>query len=267
MSKYLTVLRVGLADRFAYRANFFIGTIMRLLPFVTVVFFWNAVMADAPPRAFGGYNADAMVGYFILVFLARAFSSMPGLAREIAKDVRDGQLNKFLVRPIDFPAYQLMLRTSHKTVYLFTLAAPFGLFVWLMSAYFPAAPDFAQLAAGVAALLLSFVIGFHFHLLMGMLSFWFLEVTTFLFVVDLIEFFLSGQMIPLDLLPAWAQDASHWLPFQYAAYAPAAILLGRVPSEALPGLLGMAVIWAVVMVALTRLLFARGLRRYSAYGG
>jgi ABC-2 type transport system permease protein len=267
MRKYLTVLRIGLADRFAYRANFFLGTLMRLLPFVTVVFFWEAVMAGAPADAFEGYDRRSIVGYFVLVFLARAFSSMPGLARETAKDIREGGLNRYLVRPIDYGVYQLLLRASHKTVYLATLAVPFGVFVWLMSAYFPDAPGPERIAAGLAALLLAFVIGFHFHLLMGLLGFWFLEVTTFLFVVDLIEYLLSGQMIPLDLLPEWARTVSYWLPFQYTAFVPAAILIGRIPAGEVGVRLLIGVGWAVVFAAATRLVFARGVRRYAAYGG
>ena len=35
-----------------------------------------------------------------------------------------------------------------------------------------------------------------------MIGFWFLEVTSFLYVVNTLNFFVSGQMFPLDLLPS-----------------------------------------------------------------
>src|SRR3954469_20555379 len=100
MGKYYTVLKVGLAERFAYRANFFLGIVMRFLPFVTTVFFWNAVIGAGGDDTFTGYTGRTMVGYFILIFVARSFSSMPGLARTIALDIREGGLNKYLVRPL-----------------------------------------------------------------------------------------------------------------------------------------------------------------------
>ena len=57
------------------------------------------------------------------------------------------------------------------------------------------------------------------------------------------------------------------LPFQYLAYFPAAVFLGKVHGPALVyGLLGEAG-WAAGFVVLSRVLYRLGLRRYSAYGG
>ena len=36
-----------------------------------------------------------------------------------------------------------------------------------------------------------------------MVGFWFLEVTSFLYIINTLNFFVSGHMFPLDLLPAW----------------------------------------------------------------
>jgi ABC-2 type transport system permease protein len=57
------------------------------------------------------------------------------------------------------------------------------------------------------------------------------------------------------------------LPFQYLAYFPAAVLLGKVEGADLARGLLIELGWAVVLVLLSRWLFRRGLRRYSAYGG
>jgi ABC-2 type transport system permease protein len=57
------------------------------------------------------------------------------------------------------------------------------------------------------------------------------------------------------------------MPFQYLAYFPAVIFLRKVEGpELVQGLL-IQLAWAVAFVFLTRWLFHRGLRRYSAYGG
>jgi ABC-2 type transport system permease protein len=267
MSKYLAVLKVGLADRFAYRANFFLGTLVRIVPFITTVFFWRAVIDDNAGDAFNGYTSTTMTGYFILVFVARTFSSMPGLARAIATDIREGGLNRYLVRPIDYGAYQLALRIAHKAVYLVTAGVPFAVFMWLMRDYLPIDPDPGRIAAAVAAMLMSFLIGFYLHALVGLTAFWFLEITTFLFIYDMIEYFLSGHMIPLDLLPGWFQAVLGWLPFQFTAYLPAAILLGRVEPAECWRLLALEAAWAIALFAIARRMYRRGLQRYSAYGG
>ena len=76
-------------------------------------------------------------------------------------------------------------------------------------------------------------------------------------------------MLPLDLLPAfWANLAQgHAHPFQYMAYFPAVVFLGKVSGWELVNGLAWQFGWVVVFAVLTRWLYARGLRRYSAFGG
>src|SRR5262249_43616493 len=116
------------------------------------------------------------------------------------------------------------------------------------------------------SLLLSFVIGFFIDVCIGMIGFWFLEVTSLIWVVTTVNYFVSGQMMPLDLLPEFWTAVLKSLPFQYLAYFPAAVFVGKVHgSELVHGLL-MQTAWAVMLLVLSRWLYARGLRRYSAYG-
>jgi ABC-2 type transport system permease protein len=116
-------------------------------------------------------------------------------------------------------------------------------------------------------LILAYVIRFFFETAQGMIGFWFLEVTSVLWVVNTVNYFVSGQMFPLELL-GWPWDQIlKWLPFQYLAYFPAVVFLGKVRGEALVEGLLIELAWAAILIALSRWLFARGLRRYSAYGG
>ena len=78
------------------------------------------------------------------------------------------------------------------------------------------------------SLVLAFLIGFFFEASIGMIGFWFLEVTSFLYVVNTLNFFVSGHMFPLDLLPPFWATILKALPFQYLAYFPAAVFLGKI---------------------------------------
>ena len=57
------------------------------------------------------------------------------------------------------------------------------------------------------------------------------------------------------------------LPFQYLAYFPAVVFLGRMKGVELVQGLAVQLAWAIVLIFVTRWLYRRGLRRYSAYGG
>jgi ABC-2 type transport system permease protein len=100
-----------------------------------------------------------------------------------------------------------------------------------------------------------------------MVGFWFLEVTSLLYIVMTLNFFISGHMLPLDLLPQPWSGLLKVLPFQYMAYFPAVVFLGKVRGWELVLHLGLELLWAVGFMALARTLYRAGLRRYSAYGG
>jgi ABC-2 type transport system permease protein len=266
--KYVNIFRVSLIERTAYRGDFLLGTILRFFPVITTILLWSAVFKGTEQNRIAGFSEKRMIAYLLLIHISRMFSSMPGLSATIARDIREGTLKKYLLQPLDMIGYLLSYRAAHKVAYITTSAGPYaGLFL-LCSGYFVGLwPDALTLLAYAASLLLAFVIGFFFEAAMGMAGFWFLEVTSLLWVVNTVNYFISGQMFPLDLLgPPW-DTILKWLPFQYLAYFPAIIFLREVQGRALAEGLLMELAWAMVLIVLSRWLFARGLRRYSAYGG
>jgi ABC-2 type transport system permease protein len=252
----------------AYRGDFFLSTLLRFLPLATTLLLWHAVYSvtdsDHPPA---GFALQEMVAYLLLVQISRLFSSMPGLAHGIARDIRDGSLKKYLLQPINMLAYLLSYRMAHKAAYIVMSALPYALLFFLCRDYFTTWQPVEIYVAYAVALVLGFIIGFFFEATIGMIGFWFLEVGSFLYVINTLSFFVSGHMFPLDLLPEPWSHVLKWLPFQYLAYYPAMIFLGKVRGEELVYGLLIEAAWAVAFVVLANVLYRLGLRRYSAYGG
>jgi ABC-2 type transport system permease protein len=209
-----------------------------------------------------------MISYLLLVQISRMFSSMPNLAGGIARDIREGTLKRYLIQPLDMVWYLLAYRVAHKTAYIISSALPYAILFFICRHYFDRMhPDAWTWAAYAVSLLLAFLVGFFFEASVGMVGFWFLEVTSLLYIVMTLNFFISGHMLPLDLLPPFWVAVLKALPFQYMAYFPAVVLMGKVKGMALVyGLLGGAA-WALIFLVLARGLFRLGLRRYGAYGG
>ncbi len=83
-----------------------------------------------------------------------------------------------------------------------------------------------------------------------MVGFWFLEVTSLLYIVMTLNFFISGHMLPLDLLPQpW--DGSPEVPaVPVHGLFPGRVFLGKIQGWALVvGLLEQAA-WAIFFVLL-----------------
>ena len=269
LRKYLRIYRVSLTERLVYRGDFFLSTILRFLPMVTTILLWQAIFAGAEEDTIAGFSQRQMIAYLLLVHVSRMFSSMPGLAYGIARDIREGTLKKYLLQPLDMLGFLLSYRAAHKTAYIATTSIPYGVLFFFCRDYLSAipTPSVQLVAAYVASLLLAFVIGFAFEAGLGMIGFWFLEISSLMYVINTVNFFVSGQMFPLDLLPSWLSVPLKALPFQYLAYFPSAVLVGKIQGAAVwHGLLA-ATVWAGVFVLLARSLYRLGLRRYSAYGG
>ena len=117
------------------------------------------------------------------------------------------------------------------------------------------------------SLVLCFLLGYFLEACMGLVGFWWLEVSSLLFVYMLFSFFLSGHMFPLDMLPEPWHTLIELTPLQFLAYFPAAVLLGKIQGWDLAWGLAIEAGWVVFFILLSRVLFHFGTRRYSAYGG
>ncbi len=267
MRKYWVVFCVALSERLVYRADFFISTFLRFIPIITTILLWRAIYNGAKVGEVGGLAYTQMVGYYLLIMVTRAFGSMPRLAGTVAIDIREGGLRKYLLQPIDYLAYQLVIRIAHKLVYFVMAALPYAIVFWMCKSFLPNAPAGSAWGPIILTLGLAFMLGYTINALIGMLGFWFLEVSSFVHMFMSLQYFLSGHMFPLSLLPGAVQRWVTYLPFAYETYYPTMILLGKLnPTETRHVLLGQAV-WVLVLFVTSRVVWARGLRRYAAYGG
>ena len=255
---------------------------MRFLPTLTQIFLWWAIYdaistpgtadSDAgPDQDIQGYRYGDMVAYYLMVTIARAFSSMPGLTKGIANQIRSGEIKKFLIQPVDMQACLLMQRIAHKLVYYLMAALPFALVYWLCADFFiDGWPDTETLMVFFASLILGFALGFYLECTIGLVGFWFLEVTSLTFIYMLMNFLLSGHMFPLELLPEGPVNIRafvEFLPFKYLAYFPAAVFLGKVEGAAMYWGLAIEAAWVIFFIVTSRVLWFRGVKRYSGFGG
>jgi ABC-2 type transport system permease protein len=279
------IFRISLEERLVYRGDFALGTLMRFLPIITQIFLWYAVYdaigkvgsPDAATQAasdagdvvrLGQYAFPDMVAYYLMTMIARAFSSMPGLASGIALQIRQGEIKRYLIQPVDFISFLMLQRVAHKFAYYTIAFLPFAFVFFLCRGYFadgwPSAP---QLIAFIASLFMGFFIGFFLEATIGMIGFWFLEVSSLLFIYMLFSFFLSGHMFPLTLLPENVEWFVQLLPLKYLAFFPAAIFLGKIPEDELLMEMVIEAGWLCFFIATCRIAYHAGVRRYSGFGG
>ena len=79
--------------------------------------------------------------------------------------------------------------------------------------------------------------------------------------------FCSGSLIPLPLLPLGVQKLLSFTPFPYLQNTPYLIYSGYYPTEQIPRLLLIQIIWIAVLIPIGIFMMHRGLRRVIIQGG
>src|SRR5260221_4977 len=122
-AKYLKVFDIGLQNTFVYRWNFLLRAVFGLVPLAGTLFVWKAIFGGRG-AGIAGYDYSRMVWYFLLVMVADSLITPTEDEWQIATDIRDGQINSFLTKPMDYLAYRFSLFLSSRLLYTVVTLPP-----------------------------------------------------------------------------------------------------------------------------------------------
>jgi ABC-2 type transport system permease protein len=265
VTKYVQSFVVGLQSNLVYRWNFGVRSVFWFFHLLVVFILWGAAFAGNP--SIGGFSFAQTLTYFVVVFILQFFIGAFNEDYQISEEIRNGLINQFLLKPINYFAYRLSVFAAARIV-----SGAFGLLALLLAVpffnhYLDLPHEGWRIALGLPAMAMTALIQFSIAYCFGLLAFWFMDIQGFVILSMAIENLLGGQIFPLDLLPPALFGPLRFLPFFYQAYFPAAILTGRCDRAfALQGL-AIQAFWACVLVCLAEFVWRRGLRHHTAAGG
>jgi ABC-2 type transport system permease protein len=265
MMKYGQAFLVGLQSNLVYRWNFAVRSLFWFSHLVVVFILWGA--AYAGNSAIGGYSFAQTLTYFVVIFVLQFFVGAFNEDYLISEDIRNGLINQFLLKPINYFAYRLSVFTAARVV-----SGAFGLLALIAAlpffrSYLELPHEGWRIELAIPAMVLTAVIQFSIAYCFGLLAFWFLEIQGFVILSMAVETLLGGQVVPLDLLPPAVFNVVRYLPFFYQAYFPAAILTGRMARDMAVQGLAIQAVWAFILVCLAEAVWLRGLKHHTAAGG
>lgn len=266
LGKYRAAFTVGLQSNLVYRWNFAVRGLFSLFHLAVVFILWGAAFAGQ--ESIGGFDLKQTLTYFIIMlplqFMIGAFNE----DYQISEEIRNGMINQFLLKPVNYYAYRFSVFVAARLVSGALVLLPLALAWPVLHGSVAVPPDWpARLAFGLVAMAMSALIQFTIAYCFGLLTFWFLEIQSFVILSMAVEVLLGGQMFPLDLMPAWLFQLSHYLPYFYMMYFPAAIFTGRFPLEQIGPAFAIQAGWVVLLLVFAQLLWRRGLLRHTAVGG
>lgn len=263
--KYRQAFLVGLQSNIVYRWNFAVRGFFSLFHLAVVFILWGAAFAGTD--AIGGFDLRQTLTYFITLLVLQFFVSAFNEDYQISEEIRNGLINQFLLKPINYFLYRFSIFVAARMVSGALIFIPLLIALPVIHSYLTFPTDVWRFALVIPALILSALIQFSIAYCFGMLSFWFLEIQGFVILSMAIESVLGGQIFPLDLMSPDIFAASMLLPYPYQMYFPGAILTGRFGFEETLWCLGIQACWVGLLFTLGHGLWVRGLRRHTAVGG
>lgn len=264
MKKYFFVYRTSLQRFLEYRGEILMDISGKiLLPIFVQSILWRAVIESTSDGQIAGYSYEAMFQYLVLSILIANFVKVDSVERQISNAIKDGTLNKFLAQPVDFALYNLMTFFADSTPVMLGGAIVYGV---MLSTGFVSATAF-QILSGLLVLLFGLFISFLLAFMIAALAFYMDEVWTLFVMKSMVMWFLTGQVIPLDMFPESVAEILKFLPFGYLAFVPTKIFTGTFSTEEILFALSVVFCWTFGLYLLYKIFWTYSLRRYSAFGG
>jgi ABC-2 type transport system permease protein len=257
-----TLLRIGVAETVAYRAEFIVWMLTTTMPLV-MLGLWASVAEEAP---FRGFAASDFVAYYLAALIVRNLTGS-WVVWQINDELRRGTLTLRLLRPLHpFTAYAATHLAAVPLRSLFAL--PIALFLLFTSARQSLASDGVQWLLVLPSLAAAWALTFSILLAIGSLAFFVEKSLSLMDVYFGVFAVFSGYLLPLPLLPSWLEHIAAWAPFRFTLSVPVELMtqveLGATRAALLvAGQLG----WTVAILALALGLWRAGVRRFEAVGG
>lgn len=258
---YPALLRVGLAEAVAYRAELVVWMLTMTMPLVMLAL-TTAMAREAPV---GRFDGPAFVAYYLATMVVRQMSGA-WVVWELVREIREGSLSLRLLRPIH-PLVSYSAESLAAMPMRALVSAPIALVALAVTGGQHVARDPVVLAAFAASLLGAWLLNFSVSAMVGTLGLY-LESSIAIWELWLGLFMIfSGYLVPLELFPGWLERVARLLPFSYLQAVPVEMLTGVHDRHAALAALGRQWAYAGAAMAGMLLLWRAAVRRFSAYGG
>jgi ABC-2 type transport system permease protein len=260
---YRRFWQVNWAEQWQYRANLLMYLLYWLVSPVVYLAVWTSIANTQ--GSVSGLTANDFTTYYLILLIVDQLTSEITL-HLLAYKIQDGTLSSELIRPVH-PIFTNTLMNN-----LAFKALIFAVFVqvWLILCLL-FRPDFSavtmqNILLSIPAIILGFSINFFLGASITSLAFWTTRVYSISEFFFALSSLMSGQFVPLELMPPLIQKIAGFLPYQFIIYIPVQIILGRIPADLYFQKLVLGLAWLLALYMLFRWAWREGVKRFSAVG-
>lgn len=275
LKKTFKTAELGLQHSIVYKNDFILSFISGALSLIVQLVFWPVFFSSGTDMSYAtiektsiaGYYLNEMMTYSILVFFIKRGTSIMNIGGAIKNDIKTGALNIHLIRPVEYLWSKWISSISGQFInFIMSLVAFLGIIVFFR-ANIVIPNDYLRCFMTILFIFFAYILSFLIHCIIGLTSFWLLEIGALSSFINMGISILSGSIFPIDMIEGTWGGILKYLPFSYLAYFPTQIYLGKVAANSLFENIGICCIWIVVLSLSANALWKNGLRKYSAFGG
>jgi len=264
MKKYLLFFKNSFEEVLVYRANLAFGFFLKLITFLAFIFIWRQIASEG--NEIEGYGLDGIILYYLLTqTIDSVYSS--NCARLLREDILSGNLSGRLVRPFSKIFYYFAKQVAQVIVEGFIhIILTLPVLIVLPDIFMNLDISLSSVLLFIISIIMAMIFSFSLFFSIGIISFWTKQSGGLQMVVKNAARILTGDLIPLDLLPFTFRRFVLFTPFAYILYFPIKIIMGGISNAEIVRSFIIVIIWISIFNFLNLVLWKKGLKKYEAVG-
>lgn len=264
MKRYWGLCRGALLDSVNFRGHYlftFLGNIL----FITLIYFlWTAIFGSSSKVINGMTFNDT----FMYLTLAASTATLlkTWCDWDMSRAMLNGNIVLQLLRPLDYQLYKIFDNLGFVISNFVIIFIPS--FVLIVFVFDGGISIGINIVFFIAAIILAYLINNSIDFMIGSVSFYTESIWGISTTKDVIVLLLSGSVVPLPFFPEALRNIIELLPFQAIYNLPLQILTNK-SLQVIDYLryLGIQAIWAVLLIAASRLVFKKASKLITVNGG
>jgi ABC-2 type transport system permease protein len=260
---YSRFWQVTWAEQWQYRANLIMYLLYWLVSPVVYLSVWATIASNHGPV--NGLTVNDFITYYLTLLIVDQLTSEITI-HVLAYKIQDGTIASDLLRPVHpILTGALINNLAFKALNLMAFIP-----IWI-GLFFLFSPDYSNVTVSsvllaVPAIVIGFWLSFLFGAIITCMAFWTTRVYSISQFFYLVIVLLSGQFVPLQLMPQAVQQVAQVLPFQMFRYVPVEIIMNRLPVSTLLFDYATSLVWLLILYLFFRWIWRNGIKHFSAVG-
>ncbi len=254
-------IKNGMKNAVAYRGEFLIDLFSSaFVPAAIQFILWQAIFHNTGITTFAGMSYSELLGY---TWTSILFTQIRGGDYDFSliEMIRTGSLNNYLIRPVGIVEFTYFQGFGEKAPTLIFCMA-LGLIATIFSSI-----TLPHLFMAMSLAFVGSIIHYFFGACLSVVAFYWENAFAVLMVKNMAVSLLSGELIPLSIIPLRYSWVWHSTPFYLYVFGPTQLALGKWNQAMWAQQMMIALAWLVFFWGLSRILWAHCIRRYQGIGG